>query len=340
MKKVISFLVLFINIWIAYCVPVSAYETVILEIRQNEKVQNEQKSNKKNGYISKEINENYKTNLEVYDNKIQGYYINKNKEIKVYIDEKDVKFDVPPQIINGRTMVPLRAIFEAIGADVNWDDKTKTITIEKEEKSYVMKIGENIITIGNSYVIMDTYPTIIDNRTLVPVRFIAECLGYTVNWDDNNRVVTVDTKNQSEIDLYKLYVNNSFAMLCPDDLIVDESFMDQDVIFMNNADYNIPGEKEIISISGLEYDGRVFLDLIEEWNEHIKYKRKAQIISVGQSKLKGCTLYKIEYIDEGDYITSCFIEGGKKAYNVSFISDNQEKFKDEVDKILSTLNIL
>ena len=54
-----------------------------------------------------------------------------NEKIKVIIDIKNVKFDVPPTIVNGRTLVPLRAIFEALGATVEWDDATQTVTSEK-----------------------------------------------------------------------------------------------------------------------------------------------------------------------------------------------------------------
>lgn len=59
-----------------------------------------------------------------------------DENIKVIIDIKNVKFDVPPTIVNGRTLVPLRAIFEALGATVEWDDATQTVTSEKGTYDY------------------------------------------------------------------------------------------------------------------------------------------------------------------------------------------------------------
>lgn len=120
------------------------------------------------------------------------------KDITVTYNGQLISFDTTPQIINDRTMVPFRAIFETIGADVNFDENTGTVSSTKGETGIAFKIGEpqaEITTQKNTEtIILDAAPVIIDDRTLVPIRFVAESLGATVVWDDANReVVIVDT---------------------------------------------------------------------------------------------------------------------------------------------------
>lgn len=92
--------------------------------------------------------------------------------------------DVPPTIINNRTMVPLRFIGEALGAELNWNAETKTVIITLNGKEVKMVIDQP--TFG-----MDTPPTIVQGRTLVPVRFISESLGADVVWYPSNKTVSI-----------------------------------------------------------------------------------------------------------------------------------------------------
>ncbi len=125
-------------------------------------------------------------------------------EIKVFLENEEISFDVPPQLINGRTMVPLRAIFEALDASVEWEQSTKTIKAHRDDKqelatySYdvVMQIGNNEMTVNGEKKSLDTPPVIVDGRTLVPVRAVAESLGVGVYWDNKRRIVTLATKNE------------------------------------------------------------------------------------------------------------------------------------------------
>lgn len=113
------------------------------------------------------------------------------KDITVLLDNSKVKFDVQPQIIDNRTMVPIRAIFEAMGAAVTWDGKTSTATATIDD--YVVKctVGSKKINVNGSLWDMDTAPVIIGGRTLMPARFAAEAFGASVGWDANSRTVTI-----------------------------------------------------------------------------------------------------------------------------------------------------
>lgn len=114
-------------------------------------------------------------------------------EIPVFIDGRQVIFqDVPPQIIDNRTMVPVRKLSEALGAMVNWDPATQTVTISTPAGVKIeMTIGSNQALVNGQAVTLDVAPLIVGNRTLFPARFIAENLGFQVNWDDLYRMVTV-----------------------------------------------------------------------------------------------------------------------------------------------------
>ena len=102
--------------------------------------------------------------------------------------------DVTPFInSNDRTLVPLRFVAESLGADVQWDDVRRQVTIELENRCVVMTIGSKSYTIDGKQYSMDTAPEIVPawNRTMVPIRFVAEALGMAVEWDVVNRLVLI-----------------------------------------------------------------------------------------------------------------------------------------------------
>ncbi len=115
---------------------------------------------------------------------------NKTK-IHVYVNDTEVLFDVQPVFIQSRTMVPLRAVFEAMGALVEWDNYTKTATITKGTKVQVQLDNKNALVDGKT-VIMDVPAAGINGRILVPVRFISEALGAVVDWDNNTKTAFIN----------------------------------------------------------------------------------------------------------------------------------------------------
>lgn len=106
----------------------------------------------------------------------------------------EAALDVPAQIIGERTMVPLRAIFEALGASVEWDDATKTVTSVKGETTVKLTIGDNAIYKNGEAKELDVPAQIVDDRTLVPVRAIAESFDANVGWDGPTQTVTIEAE--------------------------------------------------------------------------------------------------------------------------------------------------
>ncbi len=115
-----------------------------------------------------------------------------NDQINVSVDGEKLQFDVQPQIIEGRTLVPLREIFEALGSTVNWDAETKTAIGLRGDIKISLPIGKNTALKNGKIIELDVPAQIIDGRTLVPVRFIAESLGAEVDWDGNTSTVIIN----------------------------------------------------------------------------------------------------------------------------------------------------
>lgn len=119
------------------------------------------------------------------------------KEIEVDVNDKKVNFDVAPQVVSNRTMIPLRATLESLGADVEWNQETKTATGITDKYTLNLKINNNrILKLNNltgrtEIIQMDVNPSVINGRTLVPVRFMAESLNNAVVWDNENRKVLI-----------------------------------------------------------------------------------------------------------------------------------------------------
>ncbi len=128
--------------------------------------------------------------FENYNKKQQFSDRNKNG-ITVYVDGEKLDFDVQPRLINSRTMVPMRAIFEALGAMVNWDNDTQTAFGETVDDFVEISIGDNYLLRNGDSVFLDSPAVVISGRTLVPVRAIAESLNCDVEWIGDLQVVNI-----------------------------------------------------------------------------------------------------------------------------------------------------
>jgi len=113
--------------------------------------------------------------------------------VRIIVNGRDLAFDVPPVIEDGRTLVPVRVIFEALGAIIEWDNETKTVTAVKGRTKVVMQVGDAYIKINKKIVKLDAPPVIKDGRALVPARAVAEAFDAAVNWDGIYQIVTIDT---------------------------------------------------------------------------------------------------------------------------------------------------
>lgn len=124
----------------------------------------------------------------------------------VFVKGSEIEFDVPPVIKSGRTLIPVRAVSGALGADVDWDSTSKTITITKSvygENGKVIKINldSDIVLVNGKEVKLDVPAQSINNRTMVPLRFIAVILEKDVEYDSETGTITIeDTTDEDSND--------------------------------------------------------------------------------------------------------------------------------------------
>ena len=94
-------------------------------------------------------------------------------------------------LINDRTLVPIRAIAEELGAQVEWDDSAQTVTIRQNNTTIILRINNTRVDVNERSIQAEVAPQIIDNRTMIPLRIVAEALNCQVNWDQPTKTVTI-----------------------------------------------------------------------------------------------------------------------------------------------------
>lgn len=135
-------------------------------------------------------------------------------EIKVLLDGQELVFDVPPQLINDRTMVPMRKIFESMGASVEWEDSTQTVTATRGDITVIMQIDNNVIKVSGKDITLDVPPQLVDSRTLVPARAVAESLNAKVDWDNDTQTVIITSESEVASPIIPIDLNKETDFIC------------------------------------------------------------------------------------------------------------------------------
>ena len=188
--------------------------------------------------------------------------------ISLQINGSEISAEVPPTIMEGRTMVPVRAIFEAVGANIDFNAETKTITAKKGDTTVNMTVGAKIATVNSKEVQLDAPAVIVNGRTLAPARFVAETFGYTVQWDSENKIVKITGSTEFYKDYSDLpdYGSFSGATLLGNEKIDVDGFVGQGYIYDFKYDKSKFSsgddvDREYVNKlkeNGWEYDGKTY----------------------------------------------------------------------------------
>lgn len=115
-------------------------------------------------------------------------------EIKVYVNGQRLTFDEEPYMEDNRVLVPVRAIVEALGAVVTWDEKTQTVGINGGGVAVTLKVDDKKATVGNKTVSLEAPARVRGGRTFVPLRFLSEAFKAQVNWDAAARTIRIELR--------------------------------------------------------------------------------------------------------------------------------------------------
>lgn len=118
--------------------------------------------------------------------------------IPIIVNDMEIDCDQTPVIIEDRVLVPLRAIFESLGAEVYWNNDTRSVTATRGGTTIFLTIGSSILYKNEEAVYMDVPGQIIGDRTMVPLRAVSESLGSSVYWDNETRTVRIYTDTYEE----------------------------------------------------------------------------------------------------------------------------------------------
>ena len=114
---------------------------------------------------------------------------------QVYLDRgttlERATLDVTPYATNGRTLVPLRGVMESLGAKVEWIQATNQVLVVKGEISITLTLGSREVEVDGQIITIDVAPKIKNARTMIPLRFLSETLGYDVKWFSHDSAITI-----------------------------------------------------------------------------------------------------------------------------------------------------
>ena len=111
--------------------------------------------------------------------------------VKVKYNNKYLSFESNPTTENDRTLVPMRFLFEQMGAEVEWEEETQTAVVTKDEDIISFSIDNNNASVNGNIKTMDVPARLINDKTMIPVRFLSEELGCTVEWDEEAKMVII-----------------------------------------------------------------------------------------------------------------------------------------------------
>jgi len=118
--------------------------------------------------------------------------------VRVIVNGSSVAFDQPPIVTGGRVLIPLRGVFEQLGAFVQWNPANHTIFATRAGTEVQLGIGSRIAFVNGSQVTLDVPATVVAGRTLVPLRFVSEVMGAHVQWESVSRTVYVTSSGAAQ----------------------------------------------------------------------------------------------------------------------------------------------
>ncbi|MBC7959872.1 MAG: beta-propeller domain-containing protein [Vallitaleaceae bacterium] len=172
-------------------------------------------------------------------------------EISIYIDGQKITLDTKPIIVKDRALVPLRGVFEKLGATVDWNKETKQVIVKNKAIEVLLEADNQAVLVNGEVAFLDSASQLISGRTLVPVRFVAESLGHTVGWNAATRRIDIHTKTTIttvKADLPKLGSAAAFTQLLHYNHVLD-AYINRRLIGFDGGTIAVDGKDSIGSVA-------------------------------------------------------------------------------------------
>ncbi|HBY21356.1 MAG: hypothetical protein A2Y24_03935 [Clostridiales bacterium GWE2_32_10] len=117
----------------------------------------------------------------------------------VYAKEKEIKFDTPPIIKEGRTLIPIRALATAYGFEVSWNEETNEVTLMKDGNKIQLRINSREAYVNGEKIELDVPAETYNSRTVIPLKFVAEKMGLNVDWDEETQTIDISDSEDEEV---------------------------------------------------------------------------------------------------------------------------------------------
>lgn len=180
--------------------------------------------------------------------------------ISVKINSQELYFDQQPIMEKGRVLVPMRAIFEAMGAKIEWSDRTKTVKATNDSTTVSLTLNSKQAVINGTKKNLDVPGKAVNGRTLVPLRFVSEALGANVEWNSNQNLVQITFDGEVKEQTGKVYPDGWVAPLLKSSWSSDHTTnlktLQNELGFTNGGTrYSLPSYPGAIQvISGSSYE--------------------------------------------------------------------------------------
>lgn len=231
------------------------------------------------------------------------------QRIELLLDEETLSLDVFPEVKNERTMVPIRAVAEALGADVEWVQDTQQIVMTRAGVTVTMALNSTTATIDGETAEMDVAPYATEGRTLIPARYVAEFFGQTVGWDGEKRQVLItedkSVAGDSNLEAWALPMGAMLSKIRSENLKTfgpgprNSLEVERCQETLNGSSWNIPDREDlaytVLSMTLYGHDSS-FREMAEDVKARTQAEREA--ISAASSAWPSYMWEYTEYVDE------------------------------------------
>ncbi len=269
--------------------------------------------------------------------------------VTIYLNGQILESDTAAYIENNRTMVPARAIFEAIGANVQWDGETRTVLMLRQKgdvtTSITLQIGLDKAFVNNQEIALDVPAMIMNNRTYVPLRFIIESFDEKITWDGDTRSVyieTSDSDDSAKLEVVGKIGDNDVTKGMLDiyvSLAKFENEITDDTQALELAKENLPKDEAIILLAedyNITIDDefeKLFNDFVEEMNIQYAAQIGGDDAFLKVLEINGLTMEEYKRMQEVQYLQIMLSEKYVEEYapteeqKLEYYNQNKEEFK-------------